>query len=78
MTQRWGHDQEERSAVAKKAQDAYAASRQSLERCAGLEGIVALLREDLAEVRRANAVLLRRVDAMNVESLAEPKRRKAA
>jgi hypothetical protein len=78
MTQRWGHDQEERSAVAKKAQDAYAAGRQAIERCAGLEGVVALLREDLAEVRRANAALNRRVDAINAESLAEPKRRKAA
>lgn len=44
MTQRWGHDQEERQACTKKAQDAYSIARQAMERIGKLE-------QDLTETR---------------------------
>lgn len=47
MAHRYGADMEERSAIARKAQDSYAISRQAMERIKALEDTVRLLREEL-------------------------------
>jgi hypothetical protein len=62
MTQRWGKDQEERSAVALKAQSAYSTARQAMEKITGLEATIAELREELTDERAARAATLLRLE----------------
>jgi predicted nucleic acid-binding Zn-ribbon protein len=70
MTRRWGKDEEERSAVAIKAQDAYAAARQAMEKIVGVEARMAELTEELADERAASAGLRRRVVELERQFLA--------
>jgi hypothetical protein len=60
----WGKDDEERSAVALKAQSAYAAARQAMEKITGVEVLVASLREELVSSREETGRLLARVRAL--------------
>lgn len=62
MVQRWGKDQEERSAVALKAQSAYSTARQAMEKITGLEATIAELREELTDERAARAATLSRLE----------------
>lgn len=84
---RWGKDQEERSAVAQKAQDAYASARQAMSKAEGAEAsagavaaeiadlraLVARLSADLSLARRDIATLRRQFDeATEVEPIMAP------
>jgi hypothetical protein len=71
--QRWGKDNEERAAVAQKAQDSYAIARQAMEQIKGIEAILKSVREELSDCRLENAELgvqlgrlQRQVDAMQI------------
>lgn len=66
---KWGFDQEERAACTKKAQDAYALSRQAMEKIVALEsaivsirGEMLSLRGELADSRADHAALKVRMD----------------
>lgn len=50
MTRRWGADQEERSAVVKKAHDAYAQARQAMSRIEAVETRFAAVEVDQARI----------------------------
>ena len=81
MTHRWGHDQQERSAVAQKAQDSYAISRQAMEkirvsdeRSAGLSVEVEDLRAEVAGLQRRLALLERQFEAATEPVAKRPKK----
>ena len=83
MSHRYGVDNEERSAIAKKAQDSYAISRQAMEkirvtdeRSAGLSVEVEDLRAEVAGLQRRLALLERQFEAAT-EPVAKPRKKVA-
>lgn len=64
MTHRWGKDQEERAAVAQKAQASYSIARQAMEKIAALESVVIALRQDLTESQGECALLAEQVERL--------------
>ena len=79
MAQRWGRDNEERSAVAQKAQDAYAAARQALAAVDGILSDMTRLREALEASEARETALGARVRLLERQFIAatEPAPRKA-
>lgn len=90
MTSHWGQDQEERSAVAKKSHDAYAAARQAISKVEAAEASAAramLLVQELTDIVRQQRSDLDKA-LVSIASLqqqfidatepAPPKRKKAA
>jgi hypothetical protein len=75
MTRRWGHDQEERAACTKKAQDAYAIGRQAMEKISGLEAAVGALTAELDRVTAALQRLERRFEATTEPVARTPSKR---
>lgn len=64
MGHRYGQDQEERSAIALKAQAAYAQGRQAMEKIAALETVMVALRQDLTESQGECALLAEQVERL--------------
>jgi hypothetical protein len=67
MTRRWGDDNEERSAVAKKAQDAYARAAQVQELVNAVDARQDTQEMELAELRAMCQGLARRVRELERE-----------
>ena len=74
MARKWGHDEEERSAVAKKAQDSYAISRQAMEKIAALELRVLSAEREIAGLRAEHEGLVLQVE----QSQRQPRPRRVA
>ena len=77
MTQRWGKDQEERSAVAQKAQDAYAVARQAMSKVEAVTAKMEQMEIENAELRR-DLVSLQRQFLDATETPARPVKQKRA
>ena len=73
----WGKDNEERAAVAQKAQAGYAAARQAMEKATAADARSERLAGELMEVRAEYAALSRRIDrlAAAFEAATEPVKR---
>ena len=73
----WGKDNEERAAIAQKAQAGYAAARQAMEKATAADARSERLATELMEVRAEYAALSRRLDrlAAAFEAATEPVKR---
>ena len=75
---RWGRDQEERQAVAQKAQDAYAAARSASARADGAAAAVDGMQAEIAALHRVVTHLALRVDELERVPEAPKRVRKVA
>lgn len=71
---RWGIDQELRTAVAMKAQDAYAIASQMREKLGAQDGRIARLEIDLHEAREENDALARQIRTLERDLRSEIER----